>query len=400
MTSCIMPNSRAAFSVQDKQWWKDLFENSDFNGKEAKARFLRQVEREVEMKGGILYAVYKKKKNRNGNFGIPLIGTFRKWYLAPAAVKIHENRTSNKKKNRKAYFPELDALLYDFINRAESFLSEHRFGLSWEVISEQAKVFAGQLRYRGIMSQQEHDGVKASHGYLDRLKRRKDLHTVKLQGELNSMSDEAYDRLIGGFRTELKALMDLHNIPKALVFNADQTALYYRRFPCTAICSKERASTTKGTKAMKDKDQITSMVCTSSEGIKCPVGYVGKSKNPRCFLGQQLPRYTANPTAWFNKGTTVWWFRDVFAPFFNAEFRTGDNVDAHCCVILDNCSAHASIQEWLDANGYNYIHIIKLPPNVTSRHQPMDQGVIAWTKKTYKYQLCLILLKSTLMRTR
>ena len=36
---------------------------------------------------------------------------------------------------------------------------------------------------------------------------------------------------------------------------------------------------------------------------------------------------------------------------------------------------------------YLTFHVITLPPNVTSRHQPMDQGIIEWTKNKYKYDL-------------
>ena len=145
---------------------------------------------------------------------------------------------------------------------------------------------------------------------------------------------------------------------------------------------------------MKDKDRITAMVCTSSDGVKCPIGWVGKSKNPRCFTNQNVQNYIANEKAWFNKGVTQWWFRDVFDPFFKETYRRGEENDdeAHCIVILDGCSAHVGIQEYLDSTGRGYIHVIKLPPNVTSRFQPMDQGVIAWVKKTYKYRLISELL--------
>ena len=56
-------------------------------------------------------------------------------------------------------------------------------------------------------------------------------------------------------------------------------------FRALQICSKDRIKYIKGTKAMKDKDRITSMVCTSVKGMKCPIAYVGRAKRPRCFSG-------------------------------------------------------------------------------------------------------------------
>ena len=134
---------------------------------------------------------------------------------------------------------------------------------------------------------------------------------------------------------------------------------------------------------MKDKNRITAMVCTTSTGSKVPIAFVGKVKNPRCFIGKNRPQfYTHNKKAWFNKNTTKWWFQDVFAPYFIDTVRgLPGNGEINVIVILDGCSAHNDIQEYLDANGLGWIHVITLPPNVTSHFQPMDQGVIAWLKK-------------------
>ena len=63
----------------------------------------------------------------------------------------------------------------------------------------------------------------------------------------------------------------------------------------------------------------------------------------------------SNKTVWFNKGVTRWWFHDVFVPWFRREFRRDDNADSNCVVILDGCSAHKDIQEWLDTNGYSFV---------------------------------------------
>lgn len=94
--------------------------------------------------------------------------------------------------------------------------------------------------------------------------------------------------------------MQTHNVDIKHLFNADQTGNNYRRFPCTTICKKEKVDETKGTKAAKDKDRLTSMVCTSSEGKKCPLAYVGKAARPHCFadISEDLKKhYTSNKTA-------------------------------------------------------------------------------------------------------
>ena len=47
-------------------------------------------------------------------------------------------------------------------------------------------------------------------------------------------------------------------------------------------------------------------------------------------------------------------------------------------LIVDNCPAHP------DVPGLQAINLIFLPPNTTSRTQPMDQGVIRSLKAHYR----------------
>lgn len=54
-------------------------------------------------------------------------------------------------------------------------------------------------------------------------------------------------------------------------------------------------------------------------------------------------------------------------------------------LIWDNCPAHVSVtvpSRWAD-----YLKILCLPPNLTSKHQPLDQGIIQSVKSKYKSQL-------------
>lgn len=48
-------------------------------------------------------------------------------------------------------------------------------------------------------------------------------------------------------------------------------------------------------------------------------------------------------------------------------------------LIIDNCPAHPTI------DNLKSIGLVFLPPNTTSKLQPMDQGVIRYLKAYYKY---------------
>ena len=95
--------------------------------------------------------------------------------------------------------------------------------------------------------------------------------------------------------------MEDNGIGEELVFNLDQSALYFKRLPCTTIISKEQSNSFKGEISMKSRDRITEMVCKSSRGKNCPMEYFGKSKQPKCFIDADDDEfnhiYTSNKTS-------------------------------------------------------------------------------------------------------
>ncbi len=90
------------------------------------------------------------------------------------------------------------------------------------------------------------------------------------------------------FRGRLKSLMQKYNVTEEYVFNADPIALYYKRFPSTTVCSKDNAKDLMGTNAMKSKDRITHMVCTSSVGKNVPcICHMSEHRRSQDVLSKQ-----------------------------------------------------------------------------------------------------------------
>ena len=82
----------------------------------------------------------KLSKIKKG-YTIPPVDTFRRWLGGDKrglANTIGSNKTSKNKKGKHEKFPELDYLVCDFINRSESLIYDHGFGLCWSVIQVQA----------------------------------------------------------------------------------------------------------------------------------------------------------------------------------------------------------------------------------------------------------------------
>ncbi|XP_021358671.1 tigger transposable element-derived protein 4-like [Mizuhopecten yessoensis] len=109
---------------------------------------------------------------------------------------------------------------------------------------------------------------------------------------------------------------------------------------------------------------------------KIPLFIIGKSAKPRCFKNvHSLPTdYTANKKAWMTEIFTDW-VQKVDKTFYKQR--------SQIAMIVDNCPAHPNI------NDLRAIKLIFLPPNTTSKTQPMDQGMIQNLKVHYRKRIIL-----------
>ena len=90
----------------------------------------------------------------------------------------------------------------------------------------------------------------------------------------------------------------------------------------------------------------------------------------------------ADKKYWFTQKVTVWWIETVFC---SHHLKTHWNV--YTSLIIDNCSAHKYFEDSDVARKFGLpdkLCIILLPPNLTSRIQPADMGIIAVLKVGYK----------------
>jgi len=110
-------------------------------------------------------------------------------------------------------------------------------------------------------------------------------------------------------------------------------------------------------------------------GEKLPLLVIGKSKNPRAFKNiSRLPvEYVANKKAWMTGLIFEDWVRKLDRRFRIEKRRIA--------LVLDNCPMHLH-----NISGLTNITLLFLPPNTTSRAQPMDAGIIRNLKVHYRKQ--------------
>lgn len=122
----------------------------------------------------------------------------------------------------------------------------------------------------------------------------------------------------------------------------------------------------------RNKVHLTGMAAANAESEKLPMFVIGKSVKPRCFTGViNLPcRYRAQKKSWMDSSLFEEWVRE--------QDRKFELQRRKIALIVDNCSAHPQI------SNLKAIQLVFLPPDSTSKAQPMDQDVIRATKAYYR----------------
>ena len=115
---------------------------------------------------------------------------------------------------------------------------------------------------------------KASNGWLYRFQKRHRIACKSLTGESADVSEEA----VNSWKTDLLPRL-IEGYAKEDVFNADETALFYRQLPKKSLVAA--GDDTSGVKVMKER--LTILLACSQTGEKLKPVVIGKSSKPRCF---------------------------------------------------------------------------------------------------------------------
>ena len=120
------------------------------------------------------------------------------------------------------------------------------------------------------------------------------------------------------------------------------------------------------------KLRLTGLAASNAVGEKLPMFGIGKSANPRCFKHiKSLPcKYRSQKKSWMNS--------EIFTNWVKHLDRTMIAEGRKIALIVDNCPAHPHVE------GLEAVKLVFLPPNTTSKLQPMDQGVIRALKAKYR----------------
>lgn len=268
---------------------------------------------------------------------------------------------------RKAEHPEVEIALYNwFLQQRNAHVP-----ISSEILRAKAKQF-----YEQITGKKD---FLASSGWLDKFKLRHGIRFLKVCGEKLSSNVDA----IIPFQKKLKSVVDEMKLSNDQVYNADESALFWRTLPDTTWVHQDEKSA-PGRKISKDR--LTFMPCCNAAGShKLPLLVLGKATNPRAFKNVNfLPVvYKASTKGWMTRPLFMEWFKKSFIPEVK-KFLTRINKPHKALLLVDNAPSHPSEEE---VNTDSNFRIMFLPPNCTAVIQPLDQNLIQNIKVSYRKRI-------------
>ena len=273
-------------------------------------------------------------------------------------VRSRVQSRPNETKNRPTKWPDLEYALAQWCRYTEQDIT-----LTGLILRTKAEHF-----WKHLPQYQSLPMPTFSNGWLEGFQKRTDIRYRKRYGE-------AYDVPIAAETEMIRIRRVLKGYKMQDIFNCDESGLFWKRIPDKSLCSRSLPG------QQKEKARITAhFTCNADGSEKLPIWFIGKAKKPRAFTAAGVNMNHFNMV--WRSNEKAWMTGTLFAEYL----RWFDNKMANRNVILlmDNFPAHELGVQMIEESNHPLQNttIICLPPNSTSKYQPLDQGIIN-TWKTY-----------------
>jgi hypothetical protein len=190
------------------------------------------------------------------------------------------------------------------------------------------------------------------------------------------VSVEDFEERKEQFLLDIKAVVNLEDIPLDLVINWDQTAMHY--VPVSSWTMAKEGSHRVEISRIDDKRQITAVFGCSMTGSFLPIQLIYQGKTDKCHPSFQFPAdwdITHSPNHWSNEITMQSFIGKILIPYIK-KMREELNlaIDHRALVIYDTFRGQCTpaILQLLEEN---HVDIVFVPPYCTDRLQPLDVSV-------------------------
>lgn len=216
---------------------------------------------------------------------------------------------------------------------------------------------------------------QASNGFLHRFKKRNGVLQKTIAGESNSADQDVCAEWVEKVLPSIVSGYEPQDI-----FNADETALFYRVLPHKTLEFKGKDC--RGGKLSKERVTVLLIANQSGDERLKPI-VIGRAERPRCLKNidlRSLPvSYYASKKAWM---TGKLWLA-ILGKLNSQMVKQNRRI----LLFVDNVGTHR-----IDKATFSNVRVAFLPKNCTSVLQPLDQGIINSVKAKYRSEMVKRLL--------
>ena len=269
--------------------------------------------------------------------------------------KVNGHDNLNMKRIKKCKNEQVNNAVLIFIQQARGL----QIPLSGDLVRAKAQFYAQKLSVQNF---------NASVGWLTKLKIRHGISFKQICGESASVNEVDANIWKNSLREKILKYNPVD------IYNADETGLFFKCMPDKTLAFKDD----KCYGGRHSKERVTVLLCSNWTGSEklTPI-VIGKSRRPRCFKNvKSLPlSYKFNKKAWMTSDIFESWLKELDEKFSSENRKI--------LLFIDNCTAHPKYA----INNLKSVEVLYFPPNMTSKIQPLDMGVIKNFKHHYRKRM-------------
>ena len=185
-----------------------------------------------------------------------------------------------------------------------------------------------------------------------------------------------FEQFKAQFVFDVKAVIEMEEIPSELVINWDQTGIHY--VPVSSWTMAKEGSKRVEITGIDDKRQLTAVFAGTMAGDFLPPQLVYQGKTSKCLPSIKFPsdwHITFTENHWSNEATMVDYLEKVLVPYVERkreELKLDSNYPA--LVIFDRFRGQCTDDFFAKLEAHHVL-VAVVPANCTDRLQPLDVSV-------------------------
>ena len=198
------------------------------------------------------------------------------------------------------------------------------------------------------------------------------LNFVKRRGSSTAkVSVQNFEELKEQFIADIKAVVDMEDIPRELIFNWDHTGISIVPSWTMELKGSKRVEIV----GINDKRQITAVFCGTAKGHFLPFQLIYQGKTKASLPPHKFPEdwhATFTPNHWSNEDVTKDYIQKIIVPYVQykrKELQLPEDFPALAIYDVFKGQVTKKVFSILEANN---IYTVRVPANCTDRLQPMD----------------------------